>query len=270
MRSDRDTVVIGAGELSEAAEVAINAEAAGQATALTWNVAPSPPATTSTPSWPRWWNKPSRTTGHLGHARHGRAHRAAGMFAAGGHGLVELGRQAVAAGNLTNAETLAKEALQPRSPRSGGPRPARGRAVGPGRPRPRRAAARASPGPAAAADAQFPAEEQAFDEQGRLLNAFETQRRLLAQSLQADVQDALNQARGVMGDQPELAQTDLKLVRERVLRAEIEPELRAQLLAQIDTSLRHASRLVIEHEQREAELAQSGRRPPRRTASPRT
>ena len=255
LRSDRDTVVIGAGELSEAGEVAIKADAAGQTTELTWNVAPAPSddknaflATLVEQAQPDH----GATLATLGTAG---LTELRGMFAAGGQGLVELGRQAVAAGNLTNAETLAKEALQ-RDPHDPAARALQGavQLAQAGHGQDELLLAQAPD--AATADAQFPAEEQAFDEQGRLLNAFETQRRLLAQSLQADVQDALNQARGLMGDQPELAQTDLKLVRERVLRAEIEPELRAQLLAQIDTSLRNASRLVIEHEQRAAELAQ--------------
>ena len=179
---------------------------------------------------------------------------------AGVRGLDQLAREALAAGNLANAEQLVAEALR-RDPndtealaikgavakRQAAALPAaggRGRSAGsapppapdaggrrrrrpePGRPRRGRAAA---------------------GHDGRGLRARSADH---CQVIQTEVQNALSQARSLMGTDPDVASQQLKLTLEKVRQtAELNPDVRDQFVDLLQTALREAARRKVEVEQ---------------------
>ena len=76
--------------------------------------------------------------------------------------------------------------------------------------------------------------------------------------IKTQVQNAVNQARGQMGTDPEGAMQNLKLQLETVKQApDLDPEVRDQLVDVIQAALRAASRRKVEIEQRRQQMHES-------------
>ncbi|HVX12135.1 MAG TPA: VWA domain-containing protein [Pirellulales bacterium] len=87
------------------------------------------------------------------------------------------------------------------------------------------------------------AENEAAD--GELLDEIEHQTRVVQGFLQAEVNHELNVANASMGSDPEATRDRLKLLLDKVQRtAELNPEVRAQLVDKIEASLRSANRMA--------------------------
>ncbi len=93
---------------------------------------------------------------------------------------------------------------------------------------------------------------------GQLIDETDRQNRVSAGFFRAEVRNALNHARDLMGTNPERAEDTLKLLLDKVRRAsEITPDVRAQLVAQIETALRSAHRQVQDHAERQLRTQQA-------------
>ncbi|MBC7354473.1 MAG: hypothetical protein H5U08_19115, partial [Thermogutta sp.] len=104
-------------------------------------------------------------------------------------------------------------------------------------------------GPAAApAPAEMP---------GALAEQVARDRRILADAITKDVQAAINQARQMMGTNPETARDQLKLKLDEVSRVpDLDPEVRDQLLDQLRTAIRQADVRVVELNEQRRRAAQ--------------
>ncbi|MGB9687981.1 hypothetical protein [Thermogutta sp.] len=82
-------------------------------------------------------------------------------------------------------------------------------------------------------------------------------RQILAEAISKDVQAAINQARQMMGTNPETARDQLKLKLDEVSRVpDLDPEVRDQLLDQIRTAIRQADVRVVELNEQRRRAAQ--------------
>jgi hypothetical protein len=187
---------------------------------------------------------------------------------AGVRGLSELARQAMTAGNLDNAEQLVAEALR-RDPndtesqaikgalakRRSGVAPA---TAAPATPAP------AKPAPAGeTADLNLIGADENGPPPGTLAEGFEHDRRVIAQMIQAEVQNAVSQARSLMSTDPDLASQQLKLTLEKVRKtAELAPEVRDQHIDSLQTALREAARRKVEVEHARQQRTGHDRRQP--------
>ncbi|HET6884120.1 MAG TPA: VWA domain-containing protein, partial [Pirellulales bacterium] len=111
---------------------------------------------------------------------------------------------------------------------------------------------------ARAPDEEIPAgagESEARD--GELLDDIERQNRVLQGFLQTEVNHELNQANAAMGTDPEATIDRLKLLLDKVQRtAEINPEVRAQMVDKIEAVLRSANRMATLKAQKDLERQQ--------------
>ena len=177
---------------------------------------------------------------------------------AGAQGLTELARQALVGGDRASAEKLAREALaqNPQDDTASAVLSAATEKSPPGK------NGKAANGANGAANLNLvgkaPATAEPAPAEGSLLNEVEAQRRLRAQSLTAEVQNAITQARKRMSKEPGLVIQDLRSQLEAVRQAkELAPEVLDQLKGQIETALRETERMRVVAEtrqQREQEL----------------
>ena len=155
--------------------------------------------------------------------------------------LGRLGQQAVATGNLTAAAKLADEVAR-REPNDPGALTIR-RAVAHGQ--------KSTPAhPASAVVRQDRGgEDDAFVPEasdGDLLNEVERQQRVLIGFLRSEVNNALKEANASMAVDPEGTRSRLKLLLDKIQHtAELEPEVRGQLVDKIEAALRATDRQVI-------------------------
>jgi hypothetical protein len=92
--------------------------------------------------------------------------------------------------------------------------------------------------------------EAAVDPDGAFLDTFARERQIMAQKTEADVLNALNDARTTMQVDPQAAIDNLKLMRQQVDSSpDLDPTLRTQLLSQIESALRDAATRHIVHEE---------------------
>ncbi|HQU43493.1 MAG TPA: hypothetical protein PK867_11825, partial [Pirellulales bacterium] len=156
------------------------------------------------------------------------------------------GQQAVVTGDLDNAQRLADAAAR-LNPADAGALTIR-RAVA----RVASTAAQATrrdsqPAPQTKSDDDPPGREAADSD---LLNEVERQQRVFEGFLRAEVRNALSRARAQIASDPQGASDMLKLVMEKVRQtAELSPEVRAQLVDQLEAALRTASRQLTLKEQ---------------------
>ena len=171
--------------------------------------------------------------------------------------LSQASEQALAIGNLAQAEWLAGEAaeIDPQNPEAAIVRTAVRKArlqAGQEPAPPAKLAARLAQGDAPeenAADGLGKPEEPA---DGELIDEVERQQRVYQQFLQSEVRNVINEARKTMAIDPEAASGMLKLTLEKVRQApEINPELRDQLADQIEAALQAASRQALVKSQRD-------------------
>ena len=190
-------------------------------------------------------------------------------ISAGVRGLDKLAREALAAGNLNNAEQLVAEALR-RDPNDTEAQAIKGalakrRAADPpaagGACRRRRVArSGAVPPPPAPQATKAPTAGDAADlnlvgpgavepPAGTMAEGFENNRRIIAQMIQTEVQNTISQARSLMGTDPDRATQQLKLTLEKVRQtAELNPDVRDQVVDVLQTALREAARRKVEFE----------------------
>lgn len=172
--------------------------------------------------------------------------------------LNQLARQALAAGNVENAKQIVAEALRRdpndtealaikhalANPKPNAPPAPAGTAAAPGAP----AAAGTAP-PATGGEGDLNLLGPAEPPPGTMAESFEHDRRVLAQVIQAEVQNTVSQARSLMGTDPDVAIQQLRLMLEKVRQAsELNPDVRNQFIDSLQTSLREASRRKIEFE----------------------
>ncbi len=182
---------------------------------------------------------------------------------AGVRDLAKLAQEALAANNLTSAEQIVTEALRldPNDTNAQAIKGAIEKRKAGGAPAAAAAApAAAGAGAAAPAAGDAPAAGGASDltlvgpgdggvPPGALAEGFQRDRRLIAQVIQAEVQNAVGQARSMMSADPDLALQQLKLTLEKVRQtAELNPDVRDQLVNVLQTALREAARRKVEVE----------------------
>lgn len=254
LRVDRDSVVIGVVEGEGPMEVQYTGHVGSEPTVMKWTVQPGPSVDDNSylaqlverASIEGGVSLPLIGTDSLQLAR-----REVNIDAGS---LVKLARQALASGNAEGAQRLAGEVLQrdPQNPEA----KAILETAAEGQPAP--------PDAAAAPEAELnlvgppPADGDApepFAVEGAFAERFEHERNVIAQMITTDVQNTINQARSRMSTEPEIAIQDLKLQMENVRRApELEPEIRDQLVDQLQAGLREARRVQVEVEQRRQEM----------------
>ncbi len=93
---------------------------------------------------------------------------------------------------------------------------------------------------------------------GALAEGFQQESRIKAQVVQAEVVNAINQARKQMSSEPDAAAENLRLVLQNVRQAaELNPDVRDQLSDQLRTALREAARRKVEVEFRRQQEQES-------------
>ena len=86
-----------------------------------------------------------------------------------------------------------------------------------------------------------------IQDEGEFLNLVEDNQQVLKQKMQSEVEQELNEARDEMGQNPDGAKRNLKLLLETVERSpDLDPETRAQLRDQVASAIREAGRRSIE------------------------
>ncbi|HEV7225051.1 MAG TPA: VWA domain-containing protein, partial [Pirellulales bacterium] len=255
LRFDRDTVVIGGFDGAKLAggplKIRAAGELAGKPLELRWQVAPGP-ASDDHAYLGELVKMAERDGGvslpSVGSAGLSELRRLANVRT---RGLVRLSEQALALGNLSQAEQLADHVSQidPNNPAASivqaAVRKAHDRSDG-GASGGLKLVGMKAPRQGAPNDGEFEAPD------GELLDQVERQQRVYQQYLRSEVRNAVGQARGMMGVDPEQAADMLKLTLEKVAQApEIDPELRAQLEDQIEAALRAASQQALVKSERD-------------------
>lgn len=169
--------------------------------------------------------------------------------------LTKLGHEALATGNYAGAEKVAAAAL----------------ARDPGNPEARaiQSAARkaATNGKAAVSEPDLkltgfvpdqPASsllEEILAEQPGFLEKVDAERKIVAGKVQAEVESGLADARRLMGQNPEQAEQDLKLILQNIESStDLAPEMRGQLRQRLESAIRQARRVATEVAARRADL----------------
>ncbi len=263
MRADRETVLLGTFKGKGPYNVQITADVAGKPEKM--DVAVTPRPSDDNNNYLAALVDRARVDGGitlplLGTASLAEARQVVGV---GVRDLRELARQALAAGNLNSAEKLVGEALR-RDPNDTeaqaikgavAKRRAAGMVVTPV------AATTAVPPPPPAPSMPQSQPSTASDDlnlvgtdaneppPGTLAESFEHDRRIIAQMIQTEVQNAISHARSLMSTDPDSASQELKLTLEKVRQTpELNPEVRDQLVDVLQTGLRQAARQKVEVE----------------------
>ncbi|MHB1037911.1 MAG: vWA domain-containing protein [Pirellulales bacterium] len=241
LRADRETVVVGRGKIEGPVEVKLTADVAGKAVNFDWNVTPSPASDDN--AYLAQLVESAKTNGGVMLPLVGTAglREVKRLLDGETQGLLQLANQAVAAGNLDQAEKLAGEVLR-RDPGS-----VEAKAV-------QEAVKKLRPGDVAAANAPGKQAEAAPEEPaaGAFIQEVEQQRKILEGAMQAEVQNGVNKARGQMRTNPEVAIQDMKVLLESVQRAEeLEAEIRGQLADQVRTAIKEAEKQQIVKDERD-------------------
>ncbi len=261
LRTDRENLMIGTLEASEPMEVSMTVRGPSGPLNLTWPVAPGD----SQPDYSFLAELVStaRPTGgvHLPLLGEESLAHASTAVSAGARSLLRLARQSLAADNLDHAQKLVDEVLNrdPDDPEA----QALQRAIA------RQRAGEAAPEQDVAADGPVPPMGGAADLNlvgpgaggiggagpSEFAAGIAAERNIVTQVVQAEARNAINQARGQMGEDPEGAIQQLKLQLERVRQTpELNPDVRNQLVGVIQAALREASRRQEELERQRQEL----------------
>jgi hypothetical protein len=254
LRFDRDTVLLGtiddaAVAAHEPQRIGVRAEIDGKRAHLAWDVIPA---------------EPSADQAYLARlVEAARQDGGASLPSLGSEGLAELrwlvnrgawdltklAEQALAMGNLDDADRLSAEAgrLDPNNAELDVLRGAVEKA--------RTAESSRRPKPRANVDVDEPA--RLVEPDGALVDRVERQGRVFEGWMRAEVQNVLNRARAAMHDDPEGAIDALKLAKQRVDDAtELSADVRAQLNDRLESALRNATRQAAEKSERDAQLEQ--------------
>ena len=247
LRTDRDSVVIGTYKGEGPFDVEMTVDVAGEPKTLSWQVAANPPEPSN--GYLAQLVETARLDGGLGlpivgseTLREANTAVEVGVFNMG-----QLARQALNTGDLDSAERLAREVLR-QNPQDTEAREIRAAAEG------RRGAAQAGPAAMAAGPDDLnlvgpggPAAADPLAAEGAFVDAVERERRMIEQMITAEVVNTVSQARGAVSADPGAAIQNLKLQLDSVQRSpDLNPEVRNQLVDQIQAALREASRREVE------------------------
>ena len=248
LRFDRDTVVLGKlADPAAAVEIDASAELAGKTEQLHWRSAPA--AASDDNAYLAKLVDGAEANGGISLAAVGSAGLDAQrrMMNIEAQNYSRLGQQALATGDVERARQLAAAAAQldPMNPEAA---TVLKLAANVSR-KANQADAEDDAAPAAgqaAPEGAGAATRVDADADGALLDEVERQDRVFVQFLQSEVMNTINQAKGLMGFDPESAANNLKLVMEKVRQApELDPEVRAQLIDKIEGALQSASRQAL-------------------------
>lgn len=269
LRFDRDSVIIGICT-PEAVTLKLTAELQGEPVQMQWSAEPQAnedfaflPELVAAAAKDHGMSLPTVGSAGLNDLRR--------IAHAEAYNLTRLGQQALAVGSLDQAqqlidEALAKDPVNPealavrdaiakaRNTGSAGSRdlelvnyqvvdpvPADAVVVPPAEPAPAEQPADVPPAPPGGEPVPPPAAQAPAD--GDFIEQALKDREIMAAIMQANVQTALNDARGIMSTDPETAINNLKLILEQIRRApELDENLRVQLVAQLEAALRAARR----------------------------
>ena len=240
LRFDRDTVVLGKlADPAAAIEIDARAEVAGKTEQLHWEAAAA--AASDDNAYLAKLVDGAEANGGISLAAVGSAGLDAQrrMTSVEAQNYSRLGQQALATGDVERARQLAGAAAQldPMNPEAATVLKLAANVS--------RKASQAD-GADDAAPAAREAAPPAADADGALLDEVERQERVMVQFLQSEVMNTINQARGLMGFDPESAANNLKLVMEKVRQApELDPEIRAQLIDKIEGALQSARQQAL-------------------------
>ncbi|NQU20353.1 MAG: VWA domain-containing protein, partial [Candidatus Nealsonbacteria bacterium] len=254
LRSDRDSVVVGTYTGKGPLNVEMAVTGAGGAEKLSWTVQPG--QSDDKNSYLAELVASAKVDDGLSLPIIGSASlaRARQQLDVDVRSLAQLARHALNADNLDNAERLAGEAL------ARDPHDREAAAI-------KRAVEKRRAGGAAPADVPFSvaaaddAGVGAVDpddltliapNDGAFVQAFSREKSLIDQIIKTEVLNAVNQARGMMGTDPERAMQDLKITLEGVKRAtDLNPDIRDQLSGVIQAAIQESGRRKIELDHRQ-------------------
>jgi len=257
LRSDRDTILIGKyeGRHEGPIEVSLTAQTHDGEKSLKWTVMPTEPAKSNdflvklvdTAAKDGGLGLPLVDSAALASLRN--------EIITGGYNLGQLALQALNSNDLDKAQKLAQGALKQE------PESAEAKSILRVVAR-RRAGDETAPaedtlnmtGPAeddSAADAAAP-----FSSDGAFIDAVDRTRKIIQEQVSAEVVNTVNQARGSMSQNPQAAIQSIKQQMENVRRVtDLEPDVRSQLLDQLQAALRTAqNRSEIVEQQRQEHL----------------
>ncbi len=268
LRFDRDTVLLGKADLAlvqkgKTVQVKIEAEAADKPLSLDWRIEPGKPVEENaylrklveTAERDGDLSLPTIGTAELGDLR---------WFVNVEAGkLAQLGQQALASGQLDQAQRLAREAarLDPLNPQAEILKVAVDKKAGPavGAREPRALVLASSDQPARPLNPPPAETGQAAEEgaDGELLDELERQQHVYVQFLRSEVQNAVRDAARLTGVDPENALNLLKLTLEKVNQApELDPEVRSQLRDKLEGAMQIASRQALVKAERDLQRQQ--------------
>ena len=242
LRTDRDTVLVGVGTVEKPAEVKINAEVAGKPVALKWTVQPA--AGNPDNAFLTRLVDSSRADSGIGLSIVGTAglQQAKRSVDVASRNLGRLGAQALASRNAEQAERLAAGALalDPNNPEAQAVQDAAEKMKLVRFQDPAAEPPAAAP-PAALNDPLVLPRAPGADE-GQLVEDFDRRRQVIAQKIQADVLNEIDDARRMMATDPAGALDWLKIYEENVRRApELDADTRSQLLARLQAAMQQAA-----------------------------
>ncbi|MFH1922447.1 MAG: hypothetical protein ABIP48_21510, partial [Planctomycetota bacterium] len=252
LRADRESVIIGTYEGEGPFEVQMTVGTAEGSKPLQWTIEANPPQDAN--SYIARLVEGARVDGGVSLPLVGSASLkdAERQIGAGQRQVSQLAVEALAGNDLDSAERLAREALRQ------DPEDAQARIVA-GAVQRRRADAGAPAdlnlaGPAAGAAARSPAAQpDPLAAPGRFMDSVERQRKVIEEMVSADVANTIKQVRG-MPDEPEAAIQNLKQQLENVRRVpELEPDVRDQLVDQLQAAVRQAEHRQIRLEKQRQE-----------------
>jgi tetratricopeptide (TPR) repeat protein len=262
LRADRDTVLIGTFKGAGPFDIQYAVETPGGAEKLSASVKPgmSDDANNYLMQLVEYARQNGGATLPLAGTASLEQLRAAAL--AGAMSIKTLAGQALASGNLENAEKLIDEALRqdPNDPeasslkgalakkRQGGAS-AGGQVVIARQPAAGGGEELSLVGPGAVVNDK---------EVGALAEGFQQERKIIAQVVQTEVVNTINQARKLMSSDPDTASTELNLMLQNVRQAaDLNPDVRDQLSDQLRTALREAARMKVEVEFRRQQQQES-------------
>jgi hypothetical protein len=252
LRYDRETIVIGSGELSGPLDVQMHVVSDAGAAELSWKASlelPNPDQAYLARLVELARRNGGMSLPLLGSKGLAETRR---MVEQGAEQLTQMARQAHATGNAGDGRMLAAEALRQ------DPNNAMARAVS------TQGLRGATVVPTGQVDLRLVKQPAAGGEgglldsvpEGAFLDSVEQQNRIITQIIQAEVEAELESARDRMATNPEGVINDLKLKLAHIRRvAELDADVAAQLVDQIESALKEASRRSVERDE-EMQLAQ--------------
>ncbi len=266
VRSDRDSIVIGTLAATSPVKAEVSGTLNGKSVKWNWNVAPEKPSE-DFGFLPKLVDMAAADKGlTLPTAGSVALREAAYVTLNSAQQMVKIASEALASGNFLGAEKVADAALarDPSNPEAQAIKEAarKGTAAGkaPANVEPElKLTGLAEPTAAGGLLAETLAEPPGF------LNRVESERRVLAGKMRAEVDNSLGAAKKLMTTNPDQAEQDLKLTLEDIERTpDLEPEVRAQLRRQVENAIRLARQekirvdqaIAVAQEQKAAALEQ--------------